>query len=194
MVGGGNPPKPPGHQEAGPCLGTGGDGLGRVEMGGWVGTGEDHLHQVTVDQQQVKAGGKEQVNIEQVEVVQADVVGEDLGEGQGQAQDDQQLGVERGHGRLEGVAAGQEAGDAPEAGAVEADGGGGVGGVEHLQGGGREGQAVVLRGDGELGGEGEEVAPGGRERWAGQAGVHWPHGAGRGGSTLSSGTISSEEA
>ena len=63
------------------------------------------LHQVHVDEEKIEGAEEEEVDIEEVEVVLLDPVGEHLGEGQGEPKDDEKLCVEGGDRGLEGVAA-----------------------------------------------------------------------------------------
>ena len=63
------------------------------------------LHQVHVDKEKIEGAEEEEIDIEEVEVVLLDSVGEHLGEGQGEPKDDEKLCVEGGDRGLEGVAA-----------------------------------------------------------------------------------------
>ena len=63
------------------------------------------MHQVHVDEEKVEGAEEEEVDIEEVEVVLLDSVGEHLGEGQGEPKDDEKLCIEGGDRGLEGVAA-----------------------------------------------------------------------------------------
>ena len=63
------------------------------------------MHQVHVDEEKVEGAEEEEVDIEEVEVVLLDPVGEHLGEGQGEPKDDEKLCIEGGDRGLEGVAA-----------------------------------------------------------------------------------------
>ena len=63
------------------------------------------MHQVHVDEEKIEGAEEEEVDIEEVEVVLLDPVGEHLGEGQGEPKDDEKLCVEGGDCGLEGVAA-----------------------------------------------------------------------------------------
>ena len=63
------------------------------------------MHQVHVDEEKIEGAEEEEVDIEEVEVVLLDPVGEHLGEGQGEPKDDEKLCVEGGDRGLEGVAA-----------------------------------------------------------------------------------------
>ena len=63
------------------------------------------MHQVHVDEEKIEGAEEEEIDIEEVEVVLLDPVGEHLGEGQGEPKDDEKLCVEGGDRGLEGVAA-----------------------------------------------------------------------------------------
>ena len=63
------------------------------------------MHQVHVDKEKIEGAEEEEVDIEEVEVVLLDPVGEHLGEGQGEPKDDEKLCIEGGDRGLEGVAA-----------------------------------------------------------------------------------------
>ena len=63
------------------------------------------LHQIHVDKEKIEGAEEEEVDIEEVEVVLLDPVGEHLGEGQGEPKDDEKLCIEGGDRGLEGVAA-----------------------------------------------------------------------------------------
>ena len=63
------------------------------------------MHQVHVDEEKIEGAEEEEIDIEEVEVVLLDAVGEHLGEGQGEPKDDEELCVEGGDCGLEGVAA-----------------------------------------------------------------------------------------
>lgn len=63
------------------------------------------MHQVHVDEEKIEGAEEEEVDIEEVEVVLLDPVGEHLGEGQGEPKDDEKLCIEGGDRGLEGVAA-----------------------------------------------------------------------------------------
>ena len=63
------------------------------------------MHQVHVDEEKIEGAEEEEIDIEEVEVVLLDAVGEHLGEGQSEPKDDEKLCVEGGDGGLEGVAA-----------------------------------------------------------------------------------------
>ena len=63
------------------------------------------MHQVHVDEEKIEGAKEEEIDIEEVEVVLLDPVGEHLGEGQGEPKDDEKLCVEGGDRGLEGVAA-----------------------------------------------------------------------------------------
>ena len=63
------------------------------------------MHQVHVDEEKIEGAEEEEVDIEEVEVVLLDSVGEHLGEGQGEPKDDEKLCIEGGDRGLEGVAA-----------------------------------------------------------------------------------------
>ena len=63
------------------------------------------LHQVHVDEEKIEGAEEEEIDIEEVEVVLLDSVGEHLGEGQGEPKDDEKLCIEGGDRGLEGVAA-----------------------------------------------------------------------------------------
>ena len=63
------------------------------------------LHQIDVDEEKIEGAEEEEVDIEEVEVVLLDPVGEHLGEGQGEPKDDEKLCIEGGDRGLEGVAA-----------------------------------------------------------------------------------------
>ena len=63
------------------------------------------MHQVHVDEEKIERAEEEEVDIEEVEVVLLDPVGEHLREGQGEPEDDEKLCIEGGDRGLEGVAA-----------------------------------------------------------------------------------------
>ena len=63
------------------------------------------MHQIHVDEEKIEGAEEEEVDIEEVEVVLLDPVGEHLGEGQGEPKDDEKLCIEGGDRGLEGVAA-----------------------------------------------------------------------------------------
>ena len=63
------------------------------------------MHQVHVDEEKIEGAEEEEIDIEEVEVVLLDPVGEHLGEGQGEPKDDEKLCIEGGDRGLEGVAA-----------------------------------------------------------------------------------------
>ena len=63
------------------------------------------MHQVHVDEEKIEGAEEEEIDIEEVEVVLLDSVGEHLGEGQGEPKDDEKLCIEGGDRGLEGVAA-----------------------------------------------------------------------------------------
>ena len=63
------------------------------------------MHQVHVDEEKIEGAEEEEVDIEEVEVVLLDPVGEHLGEGQGEPKDDEKLCIEGGDRGLEGVTA-----------------------------------------------------------------------------------------
>ena len=63
------------------------------------------LHQVHVDEEKIEGAEEEEIDIEEVEVVLLDPVGEHLGKGESEPKDDQKLCIEGGHRGLEGVAA-----------------------------------------------------------------------------------------
>ena len=63
------------------------------------------MHQVHVDEKKIEGAEEEEVDVEEVEVVLLDSVGEHLGEGQGEPKDDEKLCIEGGDRGLEGVAA-----------------------------------------------------------------------------------------
>ena len=63
------------------------------------------MHQVHVDKEKIEGAEEEEIDIEEVEVVLLDPVGEHLGEGQGEPKDDEKLCIEGGDRGLEGVAA-----------------------------------------------------------------------------------------
>ena len=63
------------------------------------------MHQVHVDEEKIEGAEEEEIDIEEVEVVLLDPVGEHLGEGQGEPKDDEKLCIEGGDRGLEGIAA-----------------------------------------------------------------------------------------
>ena len=63
------------------------------------------MHQIHVDEEKIEGAEEEEIDIEEVEVVLLDSVGEHLGEGQGEPKDDEKLCIEGGDRGLEGVAA-----------------------------------------------------------------------------------------
>ena len=63
------------------------------------------MHQVHVDEEKIEGAEEEEIDIEEVEVVLLDPVGEHLREGQGEPEDDEKLCIEGGDRGLEGVAA-----------------------------------------------------------------------------------------
>ena len=63
------------------------------------------MHQVHVDEEKIEGAEEEEVDIEEVEVVLLDPVGEHLGKGESEPKDDEELCVEGGDRSLEGVAA-----------------------------------------------------------------------------------------
>ena len=63
------------------------------------------MHQIHVDEEKIEGAEEEEIDIEEVEVVLLDPVGEHLGEGQGEPKDDEKLCIEGGDRGLEGVAA-----------------------------------------------------------------------------------------
>ena len=91
------------------------------------------LHQVHVDEEEVEGADQEEVDVEEVEVVLLDPVGENLGERQGEAENDNKLRIESRHCCLQWVAAGKNAEEVSQKRCLEVDGGGDVGIVEHLE-------------------------------------------------------------
>ena len=63
------------------------------------------MHQVHVDEEKIEGAEEEEIDIEEVEVVLLDPVGEHLGKGESEPKDNEKLCVEGGDGGLEGVAA-----------------------------------------------------------------------------------------
>ena len=63
------------------------------------------MHQIHVDEEKIEGAEEEEVDVEEVEVVLLDPIGEHLGEGQGEPKDDEKLCIEGGDRGLEGVAA-----------------------------------------------------------------------------------------
>ena len=63
------------------------------------------LHQVHVDKEKIEGADQKEVDVEEVEMVLLDSVGENLGKGESEAKNDKKLCIESGYGCLKGITA-----------------------------------------------------------------------------------------
>ena len=103
------------------------------------------LHQVHVDEEKIEGADQEEVDVEEVEMVWLDSVGENLSKGQSKTKDDKELCIESRNCSLKGVTACEDVAEVPQKSRLEVGGRGDVRIVEHLERGWSKRQPIVIQ-------------------------------------------------